>query len=77
MALTAWAARDFTVAHCRFTLSGAGFRRATVGQVKRQTAPRVFGVAWGALLVAYRVLVVAHCTQLSLYLAFARTLRPP
>ena len=34
VALTAWAARDFTVVHCRFALSGAALRRATVGQVK-------------------------------------------
>jgi hypothetical protein len=39
IALTAWAARDFTVVHCRFTLSGAALHRATVGQVKPTEPP--------------------------------------
>ena len=77
MELTAWAARDFTVVHCRFTLSGSALRRATVGQVKPKGRSRVLDVAWEALLVAYRMLVVARCTRRSLHLAFARTLRPP
>ena len=38
VALTAWAARDFTVVHCRFTLSGAALHGATVGQVSAAEA---------------------------------------